>query len=98
MALGALGVCLVVRACCLIWQGGQSGESRREWATAVLEALRSQNKLPGLPGPGQSGQAEANGQQQPPGQAGSGEPHLASPSHLPQGAMLLLLHAARHCQ
>jgi hypothetical protein len=34
----------------------QNGDSRREWANAVLEALRSQNKLPGqpsLPGPGQ---------------------------------------------
>jgi hypothetical protein len=52
-------------------QAGQSGESRREWATAVLEALRSQNKLPGL---GQNGQAEANGQQL--GAAGSGAPRL----------------------
>ena len=67
---------LLTWLCCLVPQGGQSGESRREWATAVLEALRSQNKLPGMAGLGQSGQAEASGQQ--PGQAGSGEPHLVT--------------------
>ena len=62
-------------SCCLVKQAGQSGESRREWATAVLEALRSQNKLPGL---GQNGQAaRPTGTSW--GGAGSGAPLPAKP-------------------
>lgn len=45
----------------------QTADSRREWANAVLEALRSQNKLPGqpsMPGPGQQSPHRQHHQQQ----------------------------------
>ena len=38
-----------LKACVLLSQAGagQSADTRREWANAVLEALRTQSKLPG---------------------------------------------------
>jgi len=62
---------------------GQSADARREWATAVLEALRTQSKLPGqasLPPPSpdkgatQNTNAPSSGAQNP-STSGSAGPH-----------------------
>lgn len=66
---------------------GQSADARREWANAVLEALRTQSKLPGqasLPppmpgkGPAQNPDASSPSGAQNPSASSSAGPHAAA--------------------
>ena len=67
---------------------GQSADTRREWANAVLEALRTQSRLPGqasLPPPSpekagtQKTDTPSSGGVQNPSTSSSGGPHVAQP-------------------